>query len=202
MAKYADVLRRLKAKRRQLCDTIKYDDEIKSVAELATVQAAISAYENVIAEDTGKPDRGDSASFGEKPFKDNQQKEQGEGKPESYGLSQKDLAAMQIAHSDAQSPMRAVVSAWEATFAPLPSLPNKTGLERINFITRNILSWGEPSLTLDELQSSINTANLLTKMPSGANEILRCFESYLNATTSVSQIQQSIASSEESANSL
>ena len=107
-------------------------------------------------------------------------------------LSQADLAAMDRALNDASTVVNSVIAAWGRFVGENP--PGASTRDKMNYLTQRVLSWGEPSLTVDELRSSITPYRDLPNMPPGSHPFLNQFISYLQATASVGRIQQKMAS--------
>lgn len=108
-----------------------------------------------------------------------------------FALSATEEAAYGKAKINAQNQISSVLNAWLSAGMPFPDGP---GFDPITNITIQIVSWGNPPPSVDEVRNSRNLQVTFNNSPLCAAPILYQFQDYLNATSSVSEIQQKLVS--------
>lgn len=112
----------------------------------------------------------------------------------NYVLSPQDQSALNNATNAAATIVNTTVSDFVALFGPIPAQYTSSSSATMNYIISVVLSWGVPGLTLNQLRTSTNPMALLPNIPFGAASVVNDVMSYLNATTSVQNIQSAVIS--------
>ncbi len=111
----------------------------------------------------------------------------------SYVLDASDNDALNAANLNASNVVNTVINEQIALFGPIP-VTYTTESAQLNFIMTEVLSWGNPGLTLNQLRTSTNPMALLPNVPLGASQLVSDVMTYLAETSSVANIQAAVVS--------
>jgi hypothetical protein len=93
-----------------------------------------------------------------------------------YSLSAQDQAALNKAQTNATNQQMAVLQAWQAAYGTLPQTkPPMDG------IIAQILTWGNPTPTLEQIKRAVDFRRVLNKVPASGEPIVPVFANWLNA---------------------
>ena len=111
-----------------------------------------------------------------------------------YAFDAADESAISQANSSAQATINTLISDWNNFAGPFPSTVGSTTEDELTYITTQILSWGNPGLTLSQLSTSTQPDKLLPNTPLGGSTVVSDLMTYLQKTSSISNIQNAAAS--------
>jgi hypothetical protein len=86
-----------------------------------------------------------------------------------------------------------IITDWTTTQGAIPPA-NNTQAAQLNYIMTNVLGWGTPGLTLNQLRNSTDPPSLLPNMPEDAETLVNDLMTYLANTSSVANIQAAVLS--------
>jgi hypothetical protein len=112
----------------------------------------------------------------------------------AYVLDAADAAAVNSANLAAAGTVNTAIADWTTTMGAFPATVSSTQNGQLNYIMTQVLSWGAPGLTLNQLRTSANPTALLTSIPFGADGIVSTVVTYLGQTSSVANIQAAVVS--------
>lgn len=84
-----------------------------------------------------------------------------------------------------------LITDWTTTQGAIPAT-NTTQAQQLNYVTTQVLGWGNTGLTLGQLRSSTNPMALLPNVPVSGGQCVNDLMSYLAATSSVANIQAAV----------
>lgn len=111
----------------------------------------------------------------------------------SYVLNAADNNTLNAAVLQYAAVANTVITDWTTTQGPIPATYT-TQAGQLNYITGQVLLWGNAGLTLGQLRNSTNPMSLLPNVPVGANQIVSDLMTYLADTSSVANIQAAVVS--------
>jgi hypothetical protein len=111
----------------------------------------------------------------------------------AYVLSATDSTAFNTANMQLATQVNTVVTDWTTSQGPIPATYT-TGGQQINYIMSQVVTWGNPDLTLDKLRTSLNPTLLLPNMPLGADQLVNDLMAYLAKSSSIAGIQGAVIS--------
>ncbi len=109
----------------------------------------------------------------------------------SYVLDSADSAKLNAAVLANAAVVNTIITDWTTTQGAIPP-SNTTQAQQINYITSQVLLWGNPGLTLSQLRNSANPMALLTNVPVGGSQVVNDLMTYLANTSSVANIQAAV----------
>ncbi|HEX8618032.1 MAG TPA: hypothetical protein VF911_10645 [Thermoanaerobaculia bacterium] len=109
----------------------------------------------------------------------------------AYVLDDADAAAL----NNANLAIATVVNTMLTDFTTLVGPVTGTAApQQLNYVIGQILTWGTPGLTLNQLRNSSNPMALLPNVPLGADPVVSDVMTYLAKTSSVAHIQAAVVS--------
>ncbi len=111
----------------------------------------------------------------------------------AYVLDSTDASALNAANLANATVINTVITDWTTTQGAIPSTAS-TQAAQLNYIMTQVLTWGNPGLTLGQFRNSTNPMSLLPNIPLGANQIVSDLMTYLANTSSVANIQAAVLS--------
>jgi len=109
----------------------------------------------------------------------------------SYVLDSADAAKLNAAVVANAAVVNTIISDWTTTQGPIPP-SNTTQAQQVNYVTSQVVLWGNPGLTLGQLRNSVNPLALLPNVPVGASQVVNDLMTYLANTSSVANIQAAV----------
>lgn len=111
----------------------------------------------------------------------------------AYELSSEDTQKLNAANQQAQAILNTVVSDYTSLFGALPADKLTPGA-KLQYITDQIMSWGDADLKLSTFRQSTNPTSLLPDAPLGTGQLISDFMSYLTQTEAAASVQNAVAS--------
>jgi hypothetical protein len=109
----------------------------------------------------------------------------------SYVLDSADAAKLNAAVAANAAVVNTVITDWTTSQGPIPPT-NTTQAQQINYVTSQVLLWGNPGLTLGQLRNSTNPLALLPNIPVGGSQVVNDLMTYLANSSSVANIQAAV----------
>jgi hypothetical protein len=109
----------------------------------------------------------------------------------SYVLDRADADKLNAAVLANATVVNTIITDWTTTQGPIPP-SNTTQAQQINYVTSQVLLWGNPGLTLGQLRNSVNPLALLPNVPVGGSQVVNDLMTYLANTSSVANIQAAV----------
>ena len=110
----------------------------------------------------------------------------------SYQLTSADQTKLNDANAKAQGILNTVVGDYTSMFGAIPPENSATATAKLIYITDQIMSWGETTLSLATFRASTNPTSLIPNAPLGTGKLISDFMTYLSQTSSADSVQNAI----------
>ena len=107
----------------------------------------------------------------------------------SYQLTSADQTKLNDANAKAQGILNTVVGDYTSMFGAIPPENSATATAKLIYITDQIMSWGETTLSLATFRASTNPTSLIPNAPLGTGKLISDFMTYLSQTSSADSVQ-------------
>jgi hypothetical protein len=112
----------------------------------------------------------------------------------AYVLGTQDAAKLNAANLANAATVNTLILDWIAAFGQFPSNVGSTQTAQLNYIMIQVISWGNPGLTLGQFRNSTNPMALLPNIPIGGDTVVNDLMTYLGNSSSVANIQNAVVS--------
>jgi hypothetical protein len=109
----------------------------------------------------------------------------------AYVLDDADAAKLNNANDANAAVANTVLTDFASMVGPVTGT---TQVQQLTYVMTQVLSWGNPGLTLGQFRNSTNPLALLPNIPLGASQVVSDVVTYLAKTSSVANIQAAVAS--------
>lgn len=109
----------------------------------------------------------------------------------SYVLDSADEGKLNAAVLANAAVVNTIITDWTTTQGAIPAT-YVTQAQQVNYVTSQVLLWGNQGLTLGQLRNSTNPMALLPQVPIGGSQVVDDLMTYLGNTSSVQNIQAAV----------